>query len=263
MLLSAEHISLNFGLKPLLDDVTLYLSQGDKVGLIGINGTGKSSFLRVLAGQQPPDQGSVTREKNVQVCFLPQNPPMEAGATVLEQVFAGFSPDTRALLDYEAKAMLPRLGLTDFAQPVGTLSGGQRKRVALAAVLLHPADVLILDEPTAGLDPAGAASILANIETYRQANHATVILVSHSMEDVARLADRLVVVSQGTLPYVGTPREVFSHGEALESMGLAVPAMNRVFSRVRAMGVDIDPAVYTVEQAKAAILDALRKKGGR
>ena len=148
MLLSAEHISLNFGLKPLLDDVTLYLSQGDKVGLIGINGTGKSSFLRVLAGQQPPDQGSVTRDPNVQVCFLPQNPPMEAGATVLEQVFAGFSPDTRALLDYEAKAMLTRLGLTDFAQPVGTLSGGQRKRVALAAVLLHPADVLILDEPT-------------------------------------------------------------------------------------------------------------------
>ena len=110
MLLSAEHISLNFGLKPLLDDVTLYLSQGDKVGLIGINGTGKSSFLRVLAGQQPPDQGSVTRDPNVQVCFLPQNPPMEAGATVLEQVFAGFSPDTRALLDYEAKAMLTRLG---------------------------------------------------------------------------------------------------------------------------------------------------------
>ena len=103
MLLSAEHISLNFGLKPLLDDVTLYLSQGDKVGLIGINGTGKSSFLRVLAGQQPPDQGSVTRDPNVQVCFLPQNPPMEAGATVLEQVFAGFSPDTRALLDYEVK----------------------------------------------------------------------------------------------------------------------------------------------------------------
>ena len=83
MLLSAEHISLNFGLKPLLDDVTLYLSQGDKVGLIGINGTGKSSFLRVLAGQQPPDQGSVTRDPNVQVCFLPQNPPMEAGATVV------------------------------------------------------------------------------------------------------------------------------------------------------------------------------------
>ena len=133
MLLSAEHISLNFGLKPLLDDVTLYLSQGDKVGLIGINGTGKSSFLRVLAGQQPPDQGSVTRDPKV-------------------QVFAGFSPDTRALLDYEAKAMLTRLVLTDFAQPVGTLSGGQRKRVALAAVLLHPADVLILDEPTNHLD---------------------------------------------------------------------------------------------------------------
>lgn len=124
--------------------------------------------------------------------------------------------------------------------PPFELSGGQKRRVAIAGVIAMEPKVLILDEPTAGLDPAAAASILANIETYRQANHATVILVSHSMEDVARLADRLVVVSQGTLPYVGTPREVFSHGEALESMGLAVPAMNRVFSRVRAMGVDID-----------------------
>ena len=120
--------------------------------------------------------------------------------------------------------------------------------------------VLVLDEPTAGLDPAGAASILANIEAYRQANHATIVIVSHSMEDVARLADRLVVVSHGTLPYIGTPREVFSHRAALEELGLGVPAMNRVFSRVRAMGVDIDPAVYTVEQAKAAFLAAWRKR---
>ena len=103
-------------------------------------------------------------------------------------------------------------------------------------------------------------TILANIEAYRQANHATIVIVSHSMEDVARLADRLVVVSHGTLPYIGTPREVFSHGAALEELGLGVPAMNRVFSRVRAMGVDIDPAVYTVEQAKAAFLAAWRKR---
>ncbi|MFQ9412452.1 MAG: ATP-binding cassette domain-containing protein [Evtepia gabavorous] len=90
MLLSAEHISLNFGLKPLLDDVTLYLSQGDKVGLIGINGTGKSSFLRVLAGQQPPDQGSVTRDPNVQVCFLPQNPPWRRGPRCWSRSLPGF-----------------------------------------------------------------------------------------------------------------------------------------------------------------------------
>src|SRR5699024_1573184 len=152
MLLSAEHISLNFGLKQLLDDVTLYLNEGDKIGIIGINGTGKSSLLRVLAGQQVPDQGAVSLDPNVQVCFLPQNPEMVAGATVLEQVFHDFSPDTRALLEYEAKAMLTRLGITDFTQPVDTLSGVQRMRVGLAAVLLHPSAVLILDEPTNHLD---------------------------------------------------------------------------------------------------------------
>ena len=116
MLLSAEHISLNFGLKQLLDDVTLYLNEGDKIGIIGINGTGKSSFLRVLAGQQVPDSGTVSRDPNVQVCFLSQNPKMDPEATVLEQVFSDFSPDTRALMEYEAKAMLTRLGITDFAQ---------------------------------------------------------------------------------------------------------------------------------------------------
>ena len=191
MLLSAEHISLNFGLKPLLDDVTLYLSQGDKVGLIGINGTGKSSFLRVLAGQQPPDQGSVTRDPNVQVCFLPQNPPMEAGATVLEQVFAGFSPDTRALLDYEAKAMLTRLGLTDFDQPVGTLSGGQRKRVALAAVLLHPADVLILDEPTNHLD----SDMVLWLEDRLRKFTGGLVMVTHDRYFLERVCNRITELS--------------------------------------------------------------------
>ena len=139
------------------------------------------------------------------------------------------------------------------------LSGGQKRRVAIAGVIAMEPKVLILDEPTAGLDPAGSASILANIEAYRKANNATIIFVSHSMEDVARITDRLVVVSHGTLPYVGTPREVFSHGEDLEKLGLSVPAMNRVFSRVRAMGVDIDPAVYTVEQARDQLL---ARKGG-
>ena len=191
MLLSAEHISLNFGLKQLLDDVTLYLNEGDKIGIIGINGTGKSSFLRVLAGQQVPDSGTVSRDPNVQVCFLSQNPKMDPEATVLEQVFSDFSPDTRALMEYEAKTMLTRLGITDFAQPVGTLSGGQRKRVALAAVLLHPADVLILDEPTNHLD----SDMVIWLEDRLRKFNGGLIMVTHDRYFLERVANRITELS--------------------------------------------------------------------
>ena len=191
MLLSAEHISLNFGLKQLLDDVTLYLNEGDKIGIIGINGTGKSSFLRVLAGQQVPDSGTVSRDPNVQVCFLSQNPKMDPEATVLEQVFSDFSPDTRALMEYEAKAMLTRLGITDFAQPVGTLSGGQRKRVALAAVLLHPADVLILDEPTNHLD----SDMVIWLEDRLRKFNGGLIMVTHDRYFLERVSNRITELS--------------------------------------------------------------------
>ena len=191
MLLSAEHISLNFGLKQLLDDVTLYLNEGDKIGIIGINGTGKSSLLRVLAGQQVPDQGAVSLDPNVQVCFLPQNPEMVAGATVLEQVFHDFSPDTRALLEYEAKAMLTRLGIADFTQPVDTLSGGQRKRVALAAVLLHPADVLILDEPTNHLD----SDMVLWLEDHLRKFTGGLIMVTHDRYFLERVCNRITELS--------------------------------------------------------------------
>ena len=191
MLLSTEHISLNFGLKQLLEDVTLYLNEGDKIGIIGINGTGKSSLLRVLAGQQVPDQGTVSLDPNVQVCFLPQNPAMVEGATVLEQVFHDFSPDTRALLEYEAKAMLTRLGIADFTQPVDTLSGGQRKRVALATVLLHPADVLILDEPTNHLD----SDMVLWLEDHLRKFTGGLIMVTHDRYFLERVCNRITELS--------------------------------------------------------------------
>ena len=125
---------------------------------------------------------------------------------------------------------------------------------------MEPA-VLILDEPTAGLDPVGVESILGNIRDYHKAKNATIILVSHSMEEVARSVDRLVVVSKGHIPFTGTPREVFAHGDELEAMGLGVPQVTRVFHRLRAMGVDIDPSVYTIDQARAAVRDYLTRKG--
>ena len=191
MLLTAEHISLNFGLKQLLDDVTLYLNEGDKIGIIGINGTGKSSFLRILAGEQVPDEGKVTLDPNVQVSFLSQNPSMDENATVLEQVFADFSSDVRALMEYEAKTMLTRLGITDFDQKVGTLSGGQRKRVALAAVLLHPADVLILDEPTNHLD----SDMVLWLEGHLQKFTGGLIMVTHDRYFLERVSNRITELS--------------------------------------------------------------------
>ena len=178
MLLSAEHISINFGSRQLLEDVNFYLNEGDKVGIIGINGTGKSTLLKVLAGITEPDGGTISRNPNVQVSFLPQNPVMDDGATVLEQVFLHFSPEFRALNEYEAKSMLNRLGLPDFDQKVGTLSGGQRKRVALAAALLHPADVLVLDEPTNHLDVDAKEELQRALKAFK----GSVLLVSHEPE---------------------------------------------------------------------------------
>ena len=133
--------------------------------------------------------------------------------------------------------------------------------MAIAGVIAMEPRVLILDEPTAGLDPAGARAILDNIQTYHKMRGATIILVSHSMEEMARTADRLVVVNDGRIPFEGAPAQVFRHGPELEAMGLGVPAMTRVFHRLRAMGADVDSSVYTVEQAKTAVLAALKRKG--
>ena len=195
MLLSAEHLSINFGSRQLLDDVNFYLNEGDKVGVIGINGTGKSTFLKVLSGVTEPDGGTISRNPNVQVSLLPQNPAMEESATVLEQVFLHFPAEFRELNVYEAKAMLNRLGITDFAQKVGTLSGGQRKRVALAAALIHPADVLILDEPTNHLD----SEMVAWLEDWLRRFKGGLVMVTHDRYFLERVVNHITELSRGKL----------------------------------------------------------------
>ena len=195
MLLSAEHLSINFGSRQLLDDVNFYLNEGDKVGVIGINGTGKSTFLKVLSGVTEPDGGTISRNPNVQVSLLPQNPVMEESATVLEQVFLHFPAEFRELNEYEAKAMLNRLGITDFAQKVGTLSGGQRKRVALAAALIHPADVLILDEPTNHLD----SEMVAWLEDWLRRFKGGLVIVTHDRYFLERVVNHITELSRGKL----------------------------------------------------------------
>jgi len=195
MLLSAERLSINFGSRQLLSDVNFYLNEGDKVGIIGINGTGKSTFLKVLAGVTEADAGRISRNPNVQVSFLSQNPVMEDDATVLQQVFLHFPAQFRDLNEYEAKSMLTKLGFTDFEQKVGTLSGGQRKRVALVAALVHPADVLILDEPTNHLD----SEMVAWLEDWLRAFRGGLVMVTHDRYFLERVVNHITELSRGKL----------------------------------------------------------------
>ena len=195
MLLSAEHLSINFGSRQLLDDVNFYLNEGDKTGVIGINGTGKSTFLKVLAGLAEPDGGRVTKNPNVQVSFLAQNPAMEDEATVLEQVFLHHGAQFRELNEYEAKRMLNLLGIPDFDQKVGTLSGGQRKRVALAAALLNPADVLVLDEPTNHLD----SEMVTWLEDWLRRFRGGLVMVTHDRYFLQRVVNHITELDRGKL----------------------------------------------------------------
>ncbi len=195
MLLSAEHLSINYGMRQLLQDVNFYLNEGDKTGIIGINGTGKSTFLKVLSGVVEPDAGRISRNPNVQVSYLSQNPVMDDNATVLEQVFAHFPAEFRQLNEYEAKTMLTRLGLTDYEQKVGTLSGGQRKRVALVAALVHPADILVLDEPTNHLD----SEMVAWLEDWLRRFKGGLIMVTHDRYFLERVVNHITELSRGSL----------------------------------------------------------------
>ena len=195
MLLSAEHISINFGMRQLLKDVNLYVNEGDKIGIIGINGTGKSTFLKVLAGVLEADEGSLVRNPNLQVCYLPQNAKMEDNASVLQQVFLHLPEEYRSVNEYEAKSMLSKLGIQDFDQKIGTLSGGQRKRVALAAALIHPSDLLILDEPTNHLD----AEMTAWLEDRLRRFKGGLIMVTHDRYFLERVVNHITELDKGKL----------------------------------------------------------------
>ncbi len=193
MLLSAEHISKNYGTKQLLEDVTLYLNEGEKIGIIGVNGTGKSTFLKILAGVEEADGGTLAKDPNIRIAYLPQNPDMQEDATVLEQVFLHLPSDFRALKEYEAKTMLNKLGISDFDAKVGTLSGGQRKRVALAAALVHPADVLILDEPTNHLDSEMVTWLEDTLRRFRGG----IIFVTHDRYFLERVVTKITELTHG------------------------------------------------------------------
>ncbi len=257
-----------------LHDVDFTAYAGEYLGIIGHTGSGKSTLIQHLNGLLKPTSGqvlfdgtdiwsdpAVTRQTRFQVGLVFQYPEYQLfEETVYKDI--SFGPKNMKLdegeIDRRVRQAAEFVGLTEaqLAKSPFELSGGQKRRVAIAGVIAMEPRVLILDEPTAGLDPVGVDAILGNIRDYHQATGATIIMVSHSMEEVARTVERLVVVNDAVIPFSGTPREVFRHGAELETMGLGVPQMTRVFLRLRQLGVDIDPSVYTVEQARDAILAA-------
>ena len=193
MLLNMERVCKTYGDRWLMDDVTFYMKDGDRVGVVGVNGCGKSTFLKLAAGKESPDSGRVSYDPNVRLGYLPQDPPFDPENTVMEQVEAGLDPTAREIARYEAVEILTRLGITDTEQRMGALSGGQRKRVALAACLVHPADLLLLDEPTNHLD----AEMIGWLEDYLQGFRGGILLVTHDRYFLERVADRTMEISFG------------------------------------------------------------------
>ena len=195
MLLSAEQLTKTYGTRSLLDGVSFYLEPGDKVGIIGVNGCGKSTLLRLLAGAEEPDEGFVRPDPNVHLAYLPQNPVFPGENTVLEQVLLGLDGDARTLAEYEAKTILNQLGVSRFDQKVGELSGGERRRVALAAVLARPCDVLLLDEPTNHLDDR----MVNWLEDFLKSWKGALVMVTHDRYFLERIVTKMVDVEGGKL----------------------------------------------------------------
>ncbi len=244
-LLSIENLAKSYGERVLFEKASFGVDEGDKIGLIGVNGTGKSTFLKVVAGVEPPDAGKINWASNVRVGWLPQNPDFNPESTVLEQVFSGSSPIMHLIREYEealeqaqahpadtqrqeklirlsqrmdsqnawqlesnAKTILSKLGIADASAKVGSLSGGQRKRVALASALVNPADLLILDEPTNHIDN----EMVAWLEEYLQAFRGALLMVTHDRYFLDRVTNRIIEIDKGRLySYSG------NYGDFLES----------------------------------------------
>ena len=218
MLLTAENISKSYTIKPLLSNITLYVNEGDKIGVIGINGTGKSTFLKILAGQEEPDSGNLIKNQNLRIEYLPQNPVFQEGLTILEQVFHGISPELAESKSYEAKTILTKLGLMDFDMPMSILSGGQKKRVAIASALLHPCDMLVLDEPTNHLDN----EMVQWLENYLIKYTGAIIMVTHDRYFLERVTNRIVEIENGSLyEYPGNYSKYLELKEQREEMEVA------------------------------------------
>ena len=278
----------------LFEDFNLTINQGEFVSVVGSNGSGKTSMLNIICGSIPVESGQILIDgkditkvkeykRNQKIGRVYQNPSMGTcpSMTILENMsladnkgrFYGLGRGTnKARIDYyrEQLAQLG-LGLEDKLHvKVGSLSGGQRQAMALLMSTMTPIEFLILDEHTAGLEPQGLDDILDQIAALHKMRGITIILVSHSMEDIAKYVERLIVMNHGEMVFDDTPKNVFSHYKELEGMGLAAPQITYIMHALSENGLNVDTTATTVEEARDTILEALKKqkpsllkKGGR
>ena len=263
--------------KVAIDDINIEIPHGQFVGLIGHTGSGKSTFIQHLNALLKPSSGTVMVDgedinadkmtaKNVRhkVGLVFQYPEYQLFE---ETVYADIAFGRKnmglneAEIDERVREAAHFVGVPDeqFEKSPLELSGGQKRRIAIAGVIAMRPGVLILDEPTAGLDPAGCEQILRNICDYRTQTGSTVVIVSHSMDDVARLTDRLVVFNHGAIRFDGTPEEVFSQPEELRSIGLAVPVATELAMELKKRGLMLPNSIYTNEQLEKALLKLKRR----
>ena len=254
------------------------VEKGEFLGIIGHTGSGKSTLMQHLNGLLKPTGGDVllngesiwkdkqsTRAARFKVGLVFQYPEYQLFEdTVYKDI--SFGPRNMGCSEEEIRRRVLRaadfVGLPKDALDKSPfdLSGGQKRRVAIAGVIAMEPEIVIFDEPTAGLDPAGCEAILENIRRYRKETGATVLMVSHSMDDVALLADRLLVLNAGAVEMLGTPSEVFAHAARLQEIGLTVPQVTALFLRLRELGLPVEPATYTME---AALRQLRGLKGGK
>ena len=266
--------------KVAVEGVSIAIEKGEFVGVIGHTGSGKSTLIQTLNGLIRPTSGQVLldgkdiweepkkiRSVRFRVGMVFQYPEYQLfEETVLKDIM--FGPKNMGLSEDEARERAYEAArFTDLKEELlekspFELSGGEKRRAAIAGVIAMDPEVLILDEPTAGLDPRGRDVLLSQIGQYHRERGNTVLLVSHSMEDIGRTADRLLVMSGGHKQFLAPTREVFSHGEELESMGLRVPQITKIMQELIKLGVPVDPAILTVEGAVKQLIPFFKERGG-
>lgn len=281
--IETKNLTLTYGVgtpfeRTALKDCSLKIEQGEYVAVIGHTGSGKSTLVQLLNGLLRPSSGKVLLDgrdiwakpkkiKNVRfkVGMVFQFPEYQLFAETVREDIA-YGPTNQGYNDNEIRAIVE-----DTAKLVGItplldkspfdLSGGEKRRAAIAGVMAMAPKVLILDEPTAGLDPKGRETVLDLVDRYRRETGATIILVSHSMEDVAARAERVIVLNEGKLEMQGSVREVFSHADELSAMGLKIPQITQIFMELGKLGFHTDSAVFSVDEGVEAALRLLRKGG--